>query len=77
MNPTYQPSEVESAAQVVATDTQKNTVYAFAQEFGVGAPEDFLLRLGRHFVDGFEWVDGGRFEAELCRGAGAGDHRSD
>ena len=51
-------------SQVVATDTQKNTVYAFAQEFGVGAPEDFLLRLGRHFVDGFAWVDGGRFEAE-------------
>ena len=49
---------------VLPTDTQKNTVYAFAQEFGVGAPEDFLLRLGRHFVDGFEWVDGGRFEAE-------------
>ncbi|WP_344732865.1 factor-independent urate hydroxylase [Nocardioides fonticola] len=51
-------------SQVVATDTQKNTVYAFAQEFGVGAPEDFLLRLGRHFVGGFEWVSGGRFEAE-------------
>ena len=25
-------------AQVVATDTQKNTVYAFAREHGVGAP---------------------------------------
>ena len=29
-------------SQVVATDTQKNTVYAFARD-GVGSPEDFLL----------------------------------
>ena len=36
-------------SQVVATDTQKNTVYAFARD-GVGSPEELLLRLGRHFV---------------------------
>jgi urate oxidase len=35
---------------VLPTDTQKNTVYAFAAEHGVGAIEDFALRLGRHFV---------------------------
>jgi urate oxidase len=29
----------------------KNTVYAFAKEHGVGEPEEFALRLGRHFVD--------------------------
>lgn len=51
-------------SQVVATDTQKNTVYAFAREHGIGSPERFLLRLGRHFVDGFEWVTGGRWAAE-------------
>lgn len=50
-------------AHVVATDTQKNTVYAFAKD-GVGTPEDFLLRLGQHFVDDFEWVTGGRWAAE-------------
>lgn len=50
-------------SQVVATDTQKNTVYAFARD-GVGAPEDFLLRVGRHFVDEFAWVSGGVFSAE-------------
>ena len=38
-------------AKVVATDTQKNTVYAFAQQYGVGEIEAFALRLGRHFVD--------------------------
>jgi urate oxidase len=37
-------------ANVLPTDTQKNTVYAFAAD-GVGAPEDFALRLARHFVD--------------------------
>lgn len=51
-------------SQVVATDTQKNTVYAFAREHGIGSPESFLHRLARHFVDGFEWVSGACFEAE-------------
>jgi urate oxidase len=40
-------------AHVVATDTQANTVYAFAKEEPVGAIEDFALRLGRHFVSSF------------------------
>lgn len=35
---------------VLPTDTMKNTVYAFAQEHGVGEPEAFALLLGRHFV---------------------------
>ncbi|MGA9749515.1 MAG: urate oxidase [Nocardioides sp.] len=35
---------------VLPTDTQKNTVYAFAREHGVGQVEDFALRLARHFV---------------------------
>lgn len=48
---------------VVATDTQKNTVFAFARD-GIGSPEAFLLRLGKHFTEGFEWVTGGRWAAE-------------
>ncbi|HTW19555.1 MAG TPA: urate oxidase [Mycobacteriales bacterium] len=51
-------------SHVVATDTQKNTVYAFAQQFGVGAIEDFALRLARHFVDSFDWVSGARVSIE-------------
>ncbi|MFJ6170608.1 factor-independent urate hydroxylase [Curtobacterium sp. NPDC092190] len=51
-------------AKVVATDTQKNTVYAFAKEHGVGAPEEFLLRLGRHFATAFDWYDGSTLSAE-------------
>jgi urate oxidase len=36
-------------AGVLPTDTQKNTVYAFARA-GIGQIEEFGLRLGRHFV---------------------------
>jgi urate oxidase len=36
---------------VLPTDTQKNTVYAFAKQHGVAAPEDFGLLLARHFVE--------------------------
>ncbi|GAA1004379.1 MULTISPECIES: factor-independent urate hydroxylase [Nocardiopsis] len=45
------------------TDTQKNTVYAKAREWGgVGAIEDFALRLARHFVGEHDYVDGARQE---------------
>jgi len=50
-------------SHVVATDTQKNTIYAFARE-GIGSPEAFLLRLSAHFPAAFDWVTGGRWEAE-------------
>jgi urate oxidase len=35
---------------VVATDTMKNTVYAFAKDRLTGAPESFGLDLARHFA---------------------------
>ena len=50
-------------AHVVPTDTQKNTIFAFARD-GVGSPEAFLLRLADHFTGSFDWVHGGRWEAE-------------
>ncbi|GAA1821981.1 factor-independent urate hydroxylase [Agromyces salentinus] len=50
-------------SHVVATDTQKNTVFAFARA-GIGSPEAFLLRLADHFTSSFDWVTGGRWEAE-------------
>jgi urate oxidase len=45
--------ETGDNAHVVATDTQKNTVFAFARDGGVGEIEQFALRLGRHFVSEF------------------------
>ncbi|HKN53599.1 MAG TPA: urate oxidase [Amycolatopsis sp.] len=47
-------------AGVLATDTQKNTVYAFAKEAPVGEIEDFGLRLGRHFVATQPNINGAR-----------------
>lgn len=48
---------------VLATDTQKNTVYAFARN-GIGDIEEFGLRLARHFADAYDWLTGARVEIE-------------
>jgi urate oxidase len=37
-------------AAVLPTDSQKNTVYAFARKHGIAAPEEFALLLARHFT---------------------------
>lgn len=37
-------------ANVLPTDSQKNTCYAYAKEPGVGEIEDYALALARHFV---------------------------
>ncbi|SCL34375.1 urate oxidase [Micromonospora rhizosphaerae] len=37
-------------ANILPTDSQKNTVYAFAKRHGVDQIEDFALLLARHFV---------------------------
>jgi len=51
-------------ALVVATDTQKNTAFAFAKQHGVPSPEEYLLKLADHFVSGFDWIEGGLWQAE-------------
>ncbi|GAA1641977.1 factor-independent urate hydroxylase [Georgenia ruanii] len=48
---------------VVATDTQKNTIFALAKD-GVGSPEQFAMRLAEHFTSSFDWVTGGRWEVK-------------
>ncbi|WP_111768102.1 factor-independent urate hydroxylase [Nakamurella deserti] len=50
--------------RVIATDTQKNTVYALAKTGGVGAIEEFALRMARNFVDKYDWITGSRQEIE-------------
>ena len=50
-------------AKVLPTDTQKNTVYAFARD-GVGSVEAFGLRLARHFVDSQPTIDVARVSIE-------------
>jgi len=61
-------------AHVVPTDTQKNTVYAFAKEAPVGAIEDFGLRLGRHFVSSFAPISRARVHVAEAGWDRLGDH---
>src|SRR5229473_2290833 len=49
---------------VVPTDTQKNTVFAFAKEAPVGEIEEFGLRLARHFAGDFASVHRARVSIE-------------
>jgi len=36
---------------VLPTDTQKNTAFAYAKEHGVSSSEDYAIALGRHFME--------------------------
>jgi len=49
---------------VLPTDTQKNTVFAFAKEAPVGEIEEFALRLAWHFVRTSDRVREARVEVE-------------
>src|SRR5256885_4492069 len=60
-------------SKVVATDTQKNTVFAFAAD-GIGEIEDFGLRLARHFVTDFESVHRARVSIEEFSWSRLGEH---
>jgi urate oxidase len=51
-------------SDVLPTDTQKNTAYAFARSKGVSSPEQFGLDLARHFVTDISPVVGARIEIE-------------
>ncbi|WP_420124641.1 factor-independent urate hydroxylase [Nakamurella sp.] len=65
---------------VIATDTQKNTIYAMARTGGVGSPEEFALRLARNYVDKYDQVTGARMAVEqyswdrIVTSAGPHDH---
>lgn len=60
-------------SNVIPTDTQKNTIYAFARD-GVGAPEELLIRLACHFENEFGHVSGGTFTAEQYAWERIADH---
>ena len=51
-------------AAVLPTDTQKNTVFAFAKEHGVESPEQFALAVGRRLVEATPVATGARVEVE-------------
>ena len=49
---------------VLPTDTQKNTAFAFAKSKGIESIENFGLELARHFVHDVAPVEGARIEVE-------------
>jgi urate oxidase len=59
---------------VLPTDTMKNTVYAFAKEYGVGEPETFGLLLARHFVGSQPQVRRARITIEAYAWERLGPH---
>ncbi|MGQ0468236.1 MAG: factor-independent urate hydroxylase [Sporichthyaceae bacterium] len=50
-------------AAVLPTDSQKNTVLAFARD-GIATPEAFALRLAHHFVDTQPAITGAQIDVE-------------
>ncbi|MEV7726218.1 factor-independent urate hydroxylase [Streptomyces sp. NPDC087917] len=53
-----------SNANVLPTDTTKNTVYAFAKEYGIESAEQFGIHLARWFVNSQEPIQKARIRIE-------------
>ncbi|MEV6394397.1 factor-independent urate hydroxylase [Streptomyces sp. NPDC051907] len=53
-----------SNANCLPTDTTKNTVYAFAKEYGIESAEQFGIHLARHFVTSQEPIHRARIRIE-------------
>lgn len=43
-------------SDIIATDSQKNTVYVLAKKFGIKSPEDFAILLCNHFLSKYSHV---------------------
>ncbi|TPQ19510.1 factor-independent urate hydroxylase [Streptomyces sporangiiformans] len=68
-----------SNANVLPTDTTKNTVYAFAKQYGIESAEQFGIHLARHFVTSQEPIRTARIRIEeyaweRIENAGQGAH---
>lgn len=55
---------VGDQADVLPTDTQKNTAFAFAKEKGVGSIEEYALTLADHFLATADAAEGARIAVE-------------
>ena len=62
--PFEQAHLIGDQSNVLPTDTQKNTVFAFAKSKGIDSIESFGLELARHFVQDVGPVEGARIEIE-------------
>ncbi|WP_374457254.1 factor-independent urate hydroxylase [Nocardioides sp.] len=67
-------------SQVLPTDTQKNTAFAFAKKYGVSSPEDYALTLGRRLYEATPAAHGATVRVEeyawdrIPVGKGGHDH---
>jgi urate oxidase len=65
---------------VLPTDTQKNTAFAYAKEHGVSSPEDYAIALASHFLDAAPKSDSAQVRVEqyawdrIPVGSGGHDH---
>ena len=51
-------------ADVLPTDTQKNTAFAYAKLHGVSSPEDYAIALGRRFLEAAPKADSAQIKVE-------------
>jgi urate oxidase len=65
---------VGDQSDVLPTDTQKNTAFAFAKEKGVRSIEEYALTLGRHFLTAAPAATGARIAVEEYPWERIGDH---
>ncbi len=50
---------------VIATDSQKNTVNLLAKKHGVSNPEEFALLVAAHFLDEYSWVTSAKVSVRM------------
>lgn len=71
----FEPAHTEGInAEVLPTDTMKNTVFALAKDESLEEPERFAHRLGRHFLEASASADRATVELLLHRWDRVSDH---
>jgi urate oxidase len=61
----FQPAYLAGdQSNVLPTDSQKNTAFAFAKSVGIDSIEQYGLALARHFVNDIDPIEGARIEVE-------------
>ena len=64
-NTHFQDYETGDNSDIIATDSQKNTVYILAKQHGISSPEEFGLLVSEHFLSTYPWVTKSRVEVRL------------
>jgi urate oxidase len=65
---------VGDQSQVLPTDTQKNTAFAYAKRHGISSPEDYALALGRRLLDATPAASAAQVRVEEYAWDRIGDH---